>query len=90
MGPEGAVNIVFRKEIEGVQDRAKEIQRLTREYRATFANPWKAAELGYVDAVILPQDTRPTLITALEMLKGKRDKNLRKTREHPTLRLNYV
>jgi len=75
MGPEGAVNIVFRKEIEGVQDRAKETQRLTREYRATFANPWKAAELGYVDAVILPQDTRPTLITALEMLKGKRDKN---------------
>ena len=75
MGPDGAVNIVFRKELDGAADLEQETERLTREYRAKFANPWKAAELGYVDEVILPQDTRPTLIRALEMLQGKRDKN---------------
>ena len=45
------------------------------EYRHTFANPWKVAELGYIDDIIMPEDTRPRLIQALEMLQNKRDKN---------------
>ncbi len=49
--------------------------RLVDDYRKTFANPFKAAELGYVDEIIAPEDTRPRLIRALEMLQNKRDKN---------------
>jgi propionyl-CoA carboxylase beta chain len=69
MGPEGAVNIVFRRELEkGVKTRDDLVQ----SYRNTFANPYKAAELGYVDEVILPEDTRPRLCRALQMLRTKR------------------
>jgi len=75
MGPEGAVNIVFRKEILGAKDPAAERQRLAAEYRAAYANPYKAAELGYVDEVIRPEDTRPRVIRALEMLRTKRREN---------------
>jgi propionyl-CoA carboxylase beta chain len=75
MGPEGAVNIVFRKEILGAKDPAAERQRLAAEYRASYANPYKAAELGYVDEVIRPEDTRPRVIRALEMLRTKRREN---------------
>jgi propionyl-CoA carboxylase beta chain len=75
MGPEGAVNIVYRREIEKSAnpdvDRAAKIQ----EFRDRFANPYVAAERGYVDAVIRPRDTRRKLIQALEMLENKRDKN---------------
>jgi propionyl-CoA carboxylase beta chain len=46
---------------------------MTQEYRNTFANPFKAAEFGYIDSVIYPEDTRPTLIRSLEMLKNKQD-----------------
>jgi propionyl-CoA carboxylase beta chain len=78
MGPEGAVNIVFRKELEektrlsaaGGADLAR--KELAQKYRDTFANPYKAAELGYVDEVILPEDTRPRLCRALQMLRNKR------------------
>jgi propionyl-CoA carboxylase beta chain len=75
MGPEGAVNIVFRKELEeksraGGADAAR--KELAQKYRDTFANPYKAAELGYIDEVILPEDTRPRLCRALQMLKNKR------------------
>jgi len=75
MGPEGAVNIVFRNEIENSADPAKERERLVDEYRRHFANPFKAAELGYVDDVILPEDTRPRLIQSLRILENKRDRN---------------
>jgi propionyl-CoA carboxylase beta chain len=75
MGPEGAVNVVFRGEIDAAGDGAAEKERLVAEYRRTFANPYKAAELGYVDEVIAPEDTRPRLIAALRMLATKRDRN---------------
>ncbi len=72
MGPEGAVNIVFRKELTAAADPVAERARLIEEYREKFANPYKAAELGYVDEVIHPEDTRPKVIRALEMLRTKR------------------
>ena len=75
MGPEGAVNIVFRNELDSAADVAQEKERLVAEYRRTFANPFKAAELGYIDEIIMPEDTRPRLIRALEILENKRDKN---------------
>jgi propionyl-CoA carboxylase beta chain len=76
MGPDGAVNIIFRKEIESAADPAAEKARLEADYRQKFANPFKAAELGYVDEVIRPEQTRLKLIRALEMLKDKRQENL--------------
>jgi len=75
MGPEGAVNIIFRKELDKAKDVKAKRKRLVKEYRDTFANPYKAAELGYIDEVIPPEETRGKLIRALEMLKNKRDKN---------------
>ena len=69
MGPEGAVNIVFRKELEA---RGASRDELVQDYRDTFANPYKAGELGYVDEVIPPEETRPRLCRALLMLRGKR------------------
>jgi len=78
MGPEGAVSIIFRKEILGAADQNAERQRLTAEYRQKFANPYKAAELGYIDEVIKPEDTRPKVIRALEMLRTKRQENPQK------------
>jgi propionyl-CoA carboxylase beta chain len=75
MGPDGAVSIIFRNEIEKAEEPEKERERLVADYRATFANPYKAAELGYIDEVIQPEDTRPRLIGALEMLKDKRQEN---------------
>jgi acetyl-CoA carboxylase carboxyltransferase component len=75
MGPEGAVNIVFRKEIAAADDPEAERERLVREYREQFANPYVAAARGYVDDVIEPQETRPRLIEALRMLQNKRDTN---------------
>jgi propionyl-CoA carboxylase beta chain len=75
MGPEAAINIVFRESLEKAADPSKTREELADEYRRTFANPFKASELGYVDAVILPEETRPALIRSLEMLKNKRDAN---------------
>ncbi len=72
MGPEGAVGIIFRDELKGAKDPAVEKERLVAHYREKFANPYKAAELGYVDEVILPEQTRGKLVRALEMLKYKR------------------
>src|SRR5437868_1697193 len=72
MGPEGAVNIVFRNELTKARDAEKAKKDLVQKYRDTFANPYKAAELGYVDEVILPEDTRPQLCRALQMLRNKR------------------
>ncbi|MBV8056276.1 MAG: acyl-CoA carboxylase subunit beta [Deltaproteobacteria bacterium] len=75
MGPDGAVNIVFRNEIQGAADPAAERNRLADDYRQTFANPFKAAELGYIDEVLMPHETRPRLITSLKTLQNKREKN---------------
>lgn len=75
MGPEGAVNIIFRKEIEAADDPEKRKAELVEEYRQRFANPYIAASRGYIDDVIEPKETRPRLINALEMLANKRDNN---------------
>ena len=75
MGPDGAVNIIFRNAIKDAPDQGAERTRLVDEYRETFANPFKAAELGYIDEIILPADTRPRLIQSLAMLQNKREKN---------------
>ena len=92
MGPEGAVNIVYGRELEQFMRDAEEREgplteerraellaaarkEKTDEFRHRFSNPYIAAERGYVDAVILPSETRPHLIRALTMLEGKRDKN---------------
>ncbi|MFP4600189.1 MAG: acyl-CoA carboxylase subunit beta, partial [Persicimonas sp.] len=72
MGPEGAIDIVFRKELAEADDPVARKAELVDEYRETFANPFKAAELGYIDEVINPVDTRPRLIQSLEMLANKR------------------
>jgi propionyl-CoA carboxylase beta subunit len=73
MGPEGAVNIVFRKELSQAEDSKAQRAELIAEYTEKFANPYIAAERGYVDDVIDPRDTRPRLINALEMLLTKRE-----------------
>jgi propionyl-CoA carboxylase beta chain len=75
MGAEGAVNIVFRKELEEAKDPQARKKELIEEYRRNFSNPYQAAELGYVDEVILPETTRPRVIQALELLVNKRDAN---------------
>jgi propionyl-CoA carboxylase beta chain len=75
MGPEGAVNIVYKRELAAAGDAEAERKRLTELFRERYANPWIAAERGWVDAVIEPKLTRPKLIAALEMLENKRDKN---------------
>ncbi|MDQ1271295.1 MAG: propionyl-CoA carboxylase beta chain [Thermodesulfobacteriota bacterium] len=75
MGAEGAVNIIFREEIKKAGDGAAEKKRLVADYRDKFANPYKAAELGYIDDVIDPADTRPKIIEALRMLRNKQSTN---------------
>jgi acetyl-CoA carboxylase carboxyltransferase component len=75
MGPDGAVNIIFRRELAGVDDPEAKRAELLREYRAKFASPYEAARRGYVDEVIEPRETRPRLIDALEMLQNKRLSN---------------
>ncbi len=72
MGADGAVSIVYRKEIEQAKDPAKARAKLIEEYNEKFANPYVAAALGYLDDVIEPQETRPRLIRALRMLANKR------------------
>ncbi len=72
MGAEGAVNIIYRREIEQAPDPAEARARFVAEYRNKFANPYIAASLGYLDDVIEPQETRPRLIRALRMLENKR------------------
>jgi acetyl-CoA carboxylase carboxyltransferase component len=73
MGPEGAVNIIFRKELDKARDPVKKRAELVAEYKEKFANPYVAAQRGYIDDVIEPKETRPRLINALEMLSNKRD-----------------
>src|ERR1044072_1470030 len=73
MGPEGAINIVFRDELQKAAEPANAREQLITRYRETFANPFKAAESGYIDGIIYPEETRPTLIRALDLLKNKQD-----------------
>jgi acetyl-CoA carboxylase carboxyltransferase component len=75
MGPEGAVDIVYRRELERADNRDELRRQKIEEFSERFANPYVAAERGYVDAVIQPRDTRKKLIHSLEMLETKRDKN---------------
>jgi propionyl-CoA carboxylase beta chain len=72
MGPEGAVEIIYRKEIEKSPDPAELREKLVSEYRSKFANPYYAAAYGYIDDVIEPKETRPWIIKALKMLENKR------------------
>jgi len=76
MGVEGAVNIIFRDELAQAADVDAERARLAQEYEERFANPYIAAGRGYIDDVIMPSDTRPRVISALDMLDGKRQSNL--------------
>jgi propionyl-CoA carboxylase beta chain len=78
MGPKGAVEILFRKEIADSADPARALDERVAEYTEKFANPYVAASRGYVDDIIDPRDTRPRLIEALDTLVGKRDVNPRK------------
>ena len=75
MGPDGAVNIIFRKELDAAKDPVKKKAELVADYKEKFANPYIAAQRGYIDDVIEPKETRPRLINALEMLSNKRDAN---------------
>jgi propionyl-CoA carboxylase beta chain len=75
MGPEGAVDIVYKRELTKAENKDQERARLIEQFRERFANPYIVAERGYVDAVIRPSETRKKLIDALEMLDTKRDKN---------------
>ncbi len=75
MGPKGAVEIIFRKEIAAAEDPQKALDDKVAEYTEKFANPFIAAERGYIDDVIEPKATRPRLIRALKMLENKKDSN---------------
>ncbi len=75
MGPKGAVEIIFRKEIAAAKDAEKAIEDKVKEYTEKFANPYSAAERGYIDDVIEPKQTRTRLVSALKMLENKRDSN---------------
>jgi propionyl-CoA carboxylase beta chain len=78
MGAEGAVNIIHRSELSGAADLDNRRRELVTEYNRTFANPYIAASLGYLDDVIEPKETRPRLVAALRMLDNKRQENPRK------------
>jgi propionyl-CoA carboxylase beta chain len=85
MGSQGAVNVIFRKEIDGAADPELRRAELIEEYAERFANPYIAAERGYVDDVIDPRDTRTVLIRSLAMLRTKREQ--RPQRKHGNLPL---
>ncbi len=78
MGPKGAVEIIFKKQISLAEDKEQATEDKISEYRERFANPYTAAERGYVDEVIEPQHTRAKLIAALQMLENKVDSNPKK------------
>jgi propionyl-CoA carboxylase beta chain len=75
MGPEGAVNILYKRELETAADPAVARAEKVAEFRDKFANPFVAAAHGYLDEIIRPRETRRKLITALRSLENKRDKN---------------
>jgi len=73
MGPEGAVEIISRRDLDQATDRSSERARLAQEFRTKFSHPYIAAGRGDVDDIIEPKSTRPRIIKALEMLANKRD-----------------
>ncbi len=75
MGPEGAINVLYRRDLTAAANPESRRTELVQEYRDKFANPYVAASWGYLDDVIEPSQTRPNLINALEMLQNKRDEN---------------
>ena len=75
MGADGAVNIIFRRELLDAPDAAARKAELVADYKERFANPYRAAELGFVDEILLPRDTRARLIEAFDALDNKRDTN---------------
>ncbi len=85
MGPEGAINIIFRNEISSSKDPEKTRVQLVQEYRTKFSNPYVAAEKGYLDDVIEPSETRPVLVKYLEAVKTKRE--ARPPRKHGNIPL---
>ena len=86
MGSDGAVNIIFKGQIAGADDPDAERLKLIDEYKKNFANPYRAADLGYIDEVIKPEDTRHRIALALEMLDGKRqNKSTEKTWKYSAL-----
>ena len=73
MGPEGAVNILYKRELEAAGERAAEVRaQKVAEYREKFSNPYIAAERGFLDAIIQPRKTRPAIVRALRQLRAKR------------------
>jgi propionyl-CoA carboxylase beta chain len=78
MGPKGAVEVLFRKELDMAEDPEAAAEDRIEEYRAEFSHPYIAAARGYIDDIIDPRTTRPRLISALDMLRNKRDENPRK------------
>jgi len=85
MGPEGAVGIIYRRELAAAEDPEALRGQLIADYREKFANPYVAASHGYVDDVIEPSQTRAVLINALQMLQNKRDTNPPKKHGNPPL-----
>jgi propionyl-CoA carboxylase beta chain len=75
MGPEGAVNVLYKRELDAAEDPAQARAEKVAEFRAKFANPYIAAARGFLDEVIHPRETRRKLIAALNNLDNKRDKN---------------
>ena len=91
MGPEGAVNIIYRRDIAKSPTPDERRQKLMDDYKARFANPYVAAERGYIDDVIAPQETRPTIITvAGDAAHQARARAEAQAREHPALGLEEV
>jgi acetyl-CoA carboxylase carboxyltransferase component len=85
MGPEGAANVIFKEEIEKAEDPQAMREEKVRQYREQFANPYVAAEKGWIDAIIEPREIRPFLINSLERLRGKQE--TRPQRKHGTIPL---
>ncbi len=75
MGSDGAVNIIFRRELEAAEDPVQRRTELVAEYKEMFANPYGAAALGFIDEVLVPSTTRARLVEAFDSLRGKRDRN---------------
>jgi acetyl-CoA carboxylase carboxyltransferase component len=75
MGSDGAVNIIYRRELAGAEHPEVTRAELVAEYKERFANPYQAAALGYVDEVLRPEQTRARLIDAFDSLENKRDSN---------------
>lgn len=78
MGPEGAVNVIFRRELAEANNVEEKRAELVADYRERFANPWEVAELGFIDAVLEPKNSRPKIIESFRMLQNKKQLNPRK------------